>query len=88
LFITTPIRGQNGVMNTVSYAVFGLGSRAYPKYCAFAHRLDDSLSEVGAHRLFKCGEGDGLSAQEQSLQSWSVDCFKVSKTKPNLRLDT
>ena len=44
--------------------MFGLGSTAYPNYCAFAHKIDTMLNEIGAERLKKIGEGDELSRQE------------------------
>lgn len=62
----------------VRYAVFALGSRAYPSFCAFGHRLDSTLADMGAHRIHPTGEGDELSGQEQSFISWTKETFVVS----------
>ena len=50
------------------YAVFGLGSRAYPNFCTFAHTCDNLLSALGAETIIPCGEGDELCGQEESFQ--------------------
>jgi len=50
------------------YAVFGLGSRAYPNFCTFAHTCDNLLSVLGAELVLPCGEGDELCGQEESFQ--------------------
>lgn len=53
---------------TCRYAVFGLGSRAYPNFCTFAHTCDNLLSDLGAETIIPCGEGDELCGQEESFQ--------------------
>lgn len=60
------------------YAVFGLGSSMYPQFCAFAHDIDQKLSQLGASQLTPTGEGDELSGQEDAFRSWAVQTFKVS----------
>ena len=60
------------------YAVFALGSRAYPKFCAFGHLLDTSFEKLGGERIFSIGEGDELNGQEESFKEWARACFKVS----------
>ena len=60
------------------YAVFGLGSRAYPNFCAFAHLLDTLFHELGAEQILQMQEGDELLGQEQSFITWSQQVFKVS----------
>uniref|UniRef100_A0A4W3HVV9 nitric-oxide synthase (NADPH) n=1 Tax=Callorhinchus milii TaxID=7868 RepID=A0A4W3HVV9_CALMI len=42
------------------FSVFGLGSRAYPHFCAFARAIDTLLDELGGERMQKMGEGDEL----------------------------
>ena len=59
------------------YAVFGLGSRAYPNFCAFAHTVDNLLATLGAEQVYECGEGDELCGQEESFQSWLKECYLV-----------
>lgn len=58
--------------------MFGLGSRAYPKFAAFGRAVDALLTELGGERIMTMGEGDELSGQEQSFQQWAQDVFKVT----------
>ena len=60
------------------YSVFGLGSRAYPNFCAFAHSLDKIIGELGGERILKTGEGDELCGQEESFKNWAKQVFKAS----------
>ncbi|XP_004685212.1 PREDICTED: nitric oxide synthase, inducible [Condylura cristata] len=64
--------------NKFRYAVFGLGSSMYPQFCAFAHDIDQKLSQLGASPLTLIGEGDELSGQEESFRSWAVQTFKAA----------
>ena len=59
------------------YSVFGLGSRAYPNFCAFARSLDKIIRELGGEPVLKMGEGDELCGQEESFKVWAKDVFKV-----------
>nr|XP_017206470.1 nitric oxide synthase, inducible isoform X1 [Danio rerio] len=60
----------------VRYCVFGLGSRMYPHFCAFAHALDAMFASLGAIRVSSTGEGDELKGQEESFSSWACTAFK------------
>jgi len=60
------------------YAVFGLGSRVYPNFCAFAHTCDNLLKKLGAKQISVCGEGDEMRGQEESFQHWLKQCYLVS----------
>lgn len=60
------------------FAVFGLGSTAYPHFCAFAHAVDTLLGEMGGERLLEIGEGDELAGQEDSFKKWAKSLYKVS----------
>lgn len=66
-----------GPLSNVRYSVFGLGSRAYPNFCAFGHFVDNMLSSLGGERILKIGEGDELCGQEESFKNWAKDVFKV-----------
>jgi len=61
------------------YSVFGLGSRVYPQFCAFAHAVDDKLAELGAKRLTATGEGDELNGQDEAFSAWACTAFKVGE---------
>lgn len=60
--------------------MFGLGSRAYPHFCAFAHAVDTLFEELGGERILRMGEGDELCGQEESFRTWAKKVFKVSLT--------
>ncbi|XP_059764935.1 nitric oxide synthase, inducible isoform X1 [Balaenoptera ricei] len=64
--------------NKFRYAVFGLGSSMYPQFCAFAHDIDQKLSQLGASQLAPTGEGDELSGQEEAFRAWAVQTFKAA----------
>lgn len=66
------------MVSTVRFAVFGLGSRAYPHFCAFAHTLDSLLLGLGGKQICPCGEGDELCGQEESFNAWLRECYLVS----------
>lgn len=58
--------------------MFGLGSRAYPHFCAFARAVDTLLEELGGERILRMGEGDELCGQEESFRTWAKKVFKVT----------
>uniref|UniRef100_A0A8C7DQU1 Nitric oxide synthase, inducible n=1 Tax=Oncorhynchus kisutch TaxID=8019 RepID=A0A8C7DQU1_ONCKI len=57
-------------LSSPRYCVFGLGSRMYPQFCAFAHAVDAKLEELGAERVTPTGEGDELNGQEEAFSAW------------------
>uniref|UniRef100_A0A8C2HZZ6 Nitric oxide synthase n=1 Tax=Cyprinus carpio TaxID=7962 RepID=A0A8C2HZZ6_CYPCA len=63
------------------FSVFGLGSRAYPHFCAFAHAVDTLFEELGGERILRMGEGDELCGQEESFRTWAKKVFKVLAAK-------
>ena len=66
------------------FSVFGLGSRAYPHFCAFGHAVDTLLEELGGERILKMREGDELCGQEEAFRTWAKKVFKVTLS-PDLR---
>lgn len=60
------------------FCVFGLGSRAYPHFCAFARAVDTRLEELGGERLLQLGQGDELCGQEEAFRGWAQAAFQVS----------
>lgn len=60
------------------FSVFGLGSRAYPHFCAFGHAVDTLLEELGGERILKMREGDELCGQEEAFRTWAKKVFKVT----------
>uniref|UniRef100_A0A8C2ZXP7 Nitric oxide synthase n=1 Tax=Cyclopterus lumpus TaxID=8103 RepID=A0A8C2ZXP7_CYCLU len=63
---------------TGPFSVFGLGSRAYPHFCAFAHAVDTLFEELGGERILRMGEGDELCGQEESFRTWAKKVFKAA----------
>lgn len=61
------------------FAVFGLGSSAYPNFCAFGKYVDNLLGELGGERLLKLATGDEMCGQEQAFKKWATDVFRVRK---------
>lgn len=64
------------------FCVFGLGSRAYPHFCAFARAVDTRLEELGGERLLQLGQGDELCGQEEAFRGWAKAAFQVSPPTP------
>ncbi|XP_069502059.1 nitric oxide synthase 3 isoform X1 [Ambystoma mexicanum] len=67
-----------GPLGTLRFSVFGLGSRAYPHFCAFGHAVDTRLEELGGERILQMGEGDELCGQEESFRIWALEVFKAA----------
>ncbi|TFJ96673.1 utrophin [Platysternon megacephalum] len=67
-----------GALGTLRFSVFGLGSRAYPHFCAFAHAVDTRLEELGGERILAMGEGDELCAQEKDFRTWAKRVFQAA----------
>eukprot|EP00062_Callorhinchus_milii_P016791 gi/632968452/ref/XP_007900533.1/ PREDICTED: nitric oxide synthase, brain [Callorhinchus milii] len=69
---------STGPLANMRFSVFGLGSRAYPHFCAFARAIDTLLDELGGERMQKMGEGDELCGQEESFRTWAKKVFKAA----------
>lgn len=65
-------------LKDVQFAVFGLGSTAYPKFAAFAGYVNNILGDLGGERLLLLQTGDELSVQEKAFQNWQKEVFQVS----------
>ncbi|KAM4709511.1 nitric oxide synthase 1 isoform 1-T1 [Discoglossus pictus] len=70
--------GSAGPLANVRFSAFGLGSRAYPHFCAFARAVDTLMEELGGERIMKMGEGDELCGQEESFRTWAKKVFKAA----------
>ena len=64
------------------FSVFGLGSTAYPKFCAFGKFVDRLMGDLGGERICDVGTGDELCGQEQSFQTWAKAVFQVPPPCP------
>ncbi|XP_065650917.1 nitric oxide synthase 1-like [Hydra vulgaris] len=62
----------------VFFSVFGLGSKAYPNFCAFANSINKQLKTLGGEEMYPFVEGDELSGQEDAFKTWSHGCFKAA----------
>jgi len=59
------------------FAVFGLGSSAYPNYCAFSERIDDLLAKMNFVRLLDLHTGDEQKNQDYAFRQWADEIFAV-----------
>ncbi|XP_047145404.1 nitric oxide synthase 1 isoform X3 [Hydra vulgaris] len=62
----------------ILFSVFGLGSKAYPNFCAFANSINSLLKTLGGEEIYPFVEGDELCGQEDAFKSWSQGCFKAA----------
>lgn len=62
----------------IRFAVFALGSSAYPNFCSFGKFVDNLLGELGGERLMKIVLGDDLCGQEQEFRKWACEVYKKS----------
>ncbi|XP_078083118.1 nitric oxide synthase 1 [Mustelus asterias] len=69
---------STGPLANIRFSAFGLGSRAYPHFCAFARAVDTLLEELGGERIMRMGEGDELCGQEESFRTWAKKVFKAA----------
>lgn len=67
-----------GPLSNVRFAVFALGSSAYPNFCAYGKYLDSVLAELGGERLAKISYGDEMCGQEQAFRIWAPSVFKIA----------
>lgn len=66
-----------GPLSNVRFAVFALGSSAYPNFCAYGKYVDNILGELGGERLTKIAYGDEMCGQEHAFRRWAPEVFKV-----------
>uniref|UniRef100_A0AAY4D2L4 Nitric oxide synthase n=1 Tax=Denticeps clupeoides TaxID=299321 RepID=A0AAY4D2L4_9TELE len=58
-------------------STFGNGdSPGNGEFCAFAHKIDARLADLGARRLMPTGEGDELNGQEEAFSAWAQAAFQ------------
>lgn len=67
-----------GPLSNVRFAVFALGSSAYPNFCAFGKYVDNILGELGGERLIKLSIGDEMCGQEQAFRKWAPEVYKIA----------
>ncbi|XP_031623820.1 nitric oxide synthase [Contarinia nasturtii] len=67
-----------GPLSNVRFAVFALGSSAYPNFCAYGKYVDNILGELGGERLTKIAYGDEMCGQEHAFRKWAPEVFKVA----------
>ncbi|XP_046839565.1 nitric oxide synthase, brain-like isoform X2 [Xenia sp. Carnegie-2017] len=74
----TKTRNESQPLANLRYSIFGLGSNAYPNFCAFAKSLDKLILELGGESILSLGTGDELCGQEESFKNWAKDVFKAA----------
>lgn len=68
-----------GPLSNVRFAVFALGSSAYPNFCAYGKYVDNILGDLGGERLMKISYGDEMCGQEHAFRKWAPEVFKVNR---------
>ncbi|XP_047145912.1 nitric oxide synthase 1 isoform X2 [Hydra vulgaris] len=71
----------------ILFSVFGLGSKAYPNFCAFAKSINNLLKTLGGKEIYPIGEGDELCGQEDAFKTWSQGCFKAACEKFSVKIE-
>lgn len=66
-----------GPLSNVRFAVFALGSSAYPNFCAYGKYLDKVLEELGGERVLDLRYGDEICGQEYAFNKWATELYKV-----------
>lgn len=73
-------------LESMHYAVFGLGNSTYEYYNAIGRKLDARLEELGAVRAGKYGEGDdGAGTMEEDYLSWKEEFMTTLREKRGLQ---
>uniref|UniRef100_A0A2A4JQF6 Nitric oxide synthase n=1 Tax=Heliothis virescens TaxID=7102 RepID=A0A2A4JQF6_HELVI len=65
-------------LSNVRFAVFALGSSAYPKFCNFGKLMDSVLGGLGGERIMDLVCGDEMYGLEQRFRAWSAEIFEES----------
>lgn len=69
--------GNQG-LQSMQYAVFGLGSTQYEQYNKMGKMTDARLAELGAERFFQLGLGDDNGTTlEEDFDKWREELFSV-----------
>ncbi|CAB3251854.1 unnamed protein product [Arctia plantaginis] len=67
-----------GPLSNVRFAVFALGSSAYPNFCNFGKYVDKLLVDLGGERIHDLATGDEMCGQDQAFRKWASSVFNVS----------
>ncbi|XP_022819321.1 nitric oxide synthase-like protein isoform X2 [Spodoptera litura] len=67
-----------GPLSNVRFAVFALGSSAYPNFCNFGKYVDKLLGDLGGERIHDLETGDEMCGQDQAFRKWASNVFNVS----------
>ncbi|XP_041456958.1 nitric oxide synthase, endothelial-like [Lytechinus variegatus] len=74
------LRGS-GILGSLSYGVFGLGSSIYPYFCAFARGVDLMFDTLGGDRLVDMGWGDEMRGLDETFDGWLIKTFMAACEK-------
>lgn len=87
-FIEFLEKSRPGDVKDVNYAVFGCGSRDWAATFQTIPRLiDESLEELGATQIMKCGEGDASGDLDGDFHAWSDALWPVLNKSLSLDID-
>lgn len=66
-----------GALSSLNYSVFGLGDKAYRKFCETGKKTDKLLERKGGKRIYKFGEGDAGGDIELDFNNWCKGLINV-----------
>ncbi|UYV63674.1 NOS1 [Cordylochernes scorpioides] len=73
-----PLSNVRSATPLIEFAVFGLGSSAYPNFCCFGRSVDQLLGALGGERIVELATGDELAGQESAFRRWAQDVFQTA----------
>lgn len=78
--------GDMKPLESMHFAVFGLGNSTYEHYNAIGRQLDARLEALGATRVGKYGEGDdGAGTMEEDYLSWKEEFMTTLREERGLQ---
>uniref|UniRef100_T1IV07 Nitric oxide synthase n=1 Tax=Strigamia maritima TaxID=126957 RepID=T1IV07_STRMM len=67
-------------IQNLKFAVFGLGSSAYPDFCQFGYFCHDSLVKLGSEAILPVTTADELKGQDKAFIEWTRKLFPATCT--------
>ncbi|PIC43471.1 hypothetical protein B9Z55_004196 [Caenorhabditis nigoni] len=68
-------------LKSLEFVVLGLGDSNYSSYQLIPRKIDKQLANLGAKRLFECGEADDQVGLELVVEPWIDRLFKILGAK-------
>lgn len=72
---------EEGIMEKVEYAVFGLGNRQYEHFCVIGKRVSKRMRELGATEIVEHGEGDDDGSLDDDYSQWKGKFWQEARAR-------